>query len=242
MCGRYAASRPAEDLAETFGIRPEGLPAVPPDYNVAPTKPVPAVLTRRSRPGAGPARELRLVQWGLVPPWATDPSIGGRLINARVETVAVKPAYRAAFATRRCLLPADGYYEWYAGTAGPVRQPFFLRPADGGLLVFAGLYQRWQQPGGDGPELWSATILTTAATDAAGRIHDRMPMTVAARAWSGWLDPDRRDPHAALELLDRPGVVPWTSVPVGPEVGNVRANGPQLLTPAAAAPAQAALF
>ena len=133
------------------------------------------------------ARELRVVRWGLVPSWAKDTSIGSRMINARAETVAEKPSFRRAFARRRCLLPADGYYEWQvlAGEGSKkVKQPYFIYRADGGPLAFAGLYELWrdrQFPDGD-PDawLWTATIITTSAPDELGQIHDRMPMVIAA--------------------------------------------------------------
>ena len=144
MCGRYAASRNPDDLVEEFEVvaRPEE--SLEPDYNVAPTKKVYAVMDRASREdkSAPPRRELAVVRWGLVPSWAKDASIGSRMINARMETVAEKPAYKRAFAKRRCLLPADGYYEWYTPQDGPkgkngkpLKQPFFIHPADGGVLA-----------------------------------------------------------------------------------------------------------
>jgi len=160
MCGRYASSRRPEDLVEEFEVEkadvPEPLPA---DYNVAPTKEVYAVLTRPpSKDKERPAqRQLRVLTWGLVPSWAKDPAIGNRLINARVETAAAKPAFRRAFASRRCLLPADGYYEWYTPEQGaedtpgedgkrrrPRKQPFFIHHADGSVLAMAGLYEIWR--------------------------------------------------------------------------------------------------
>ena len=162
MCGRYASARKREDLLEEFRIDRDRVAAdLQPDYNVAPTKPVYTVLTRSQREpgedggtdaGAGAggvadvARELRVVRWGLVPFWAKDPSIGSRMINARVETVDSKPAFRRAFAKRRCLLPADGFYEWLkVEDQGKVRkQPYYIHRADNGVLAFAGLYELWR--------------------------------------------------------------------------------------------------
>ena len=157
MCGRYASSRTPEQLLEEFDVAADRLAEpLAADFNVAPTKEVYAVLDRPPRgeddqdgPAAGPERQLRALRWGLVPSWAKDASIGNRMINARMETVAEKPAYRRAFAARRCLLPADGYYEWYATAqltkAGkPRKQPFFIRPTDGGVLAMAGLYEIWR--------------------------------------------------------------------------------------------------
>src|SRR5215475_14611166 len=152
MCGRYASARKREDLLAEFRIERDRVDeSLEPDYNVAPTKPVYAVMTRGSRGSgdSGPqdvARELRVVRWGLVPSWAKDISIGSRMINARAETVSEKPAFRKAFASRRCLLPADGYYEWQpppAGTKGP-KQPYFICHPDHSVLAFAGIYELWR--------------------------------------------------------------------------------------------------
>src|SRR4051795_5530604 len=215
VCGRYAVSARPERLADQFDVVDifDGLPE--PDYNVAPTVTVPAVLERTVRHGddAGQVRRrLAPLTWGLVPSWAKDRSIGARLINARVESVAEKPAFRRAFAARRCLLPADGFYEWYT-PEGPTdsprgkgkKQPFFLHRADGGLLVMAGLYEIWRDPTRDRADddawLRTCTVITTQATDAAGHIHDRMPMVVTPEAVAAWLDPTVTDPDRVLELL-----------------------------------------
>jgi putative SOS response-associated peptidase YedK len=248
MCGRYAASRNPDDLVEEFEVvaRPEE--SLAPDYNVAPTKQVYAVVERRPRhePEAAPRRELTIVTWGLVPSWAKDPSIGSRMINARMETVAEKPAYRKAFARRRCLLPADGYYEWYVPEAGPtgrngkpVKQPFFIHPADGGILAMAGLYELWRDPAredGD-PLAWrmTTTVLTTTAEDAVGRIHDRMPLLVERARWHDWLDPDRDGSAGDLsELLVPAAPGRLDAHPVSTAVNSVRNNGPELVEPLAA--------
>src|SRR4051812_10200996 len=207
MCGRYASSRKPEDLVEEFEISAPGAnkvqEALAPDFNVAPTKPVYAVMERspsaRDDPEPEPPqRQLRVLSWGLIPSWAKDASIGNRLINARVETVGEKPAFRRAFAIRRCLLPADGYYEWWAATGPdgkPVKQPFFIRPRDESVLAMAGLYEFWRDPNApeDSDDAWviSATILTTSAEDALGHVHDRMPLMVDPAGWSAWLDPKR---------------------------------------------------
>jgi putative SOS response-associated peptidase YedK len=144
VCGRYAASRNPDDLVEEFELVEKPEESLPASYNVAPTQNVYAVVERapREEPEADPVRALRVVRWGLVPSWAKDPKIGNRMINARMETVAEKPAYKRAFAKRRCLLPADGYFEWY-GEKGS-KQPFFIRPKDGGVMAMAGLYELWK--------------------------------------------------------------------------------------------------
>ncbi|MBI1376324.1 MAG: SOS response-associated peptidase [Frankiales bacterium] len=256
MCGRYAASRDPDDLVEEFEVvaRPEEV--LEPDYNVAPTKKVYAVLDRRPRgePEGAVRRELAVVTWGLVPSWAKDRSIGSRLINARMETVAEKPAFRKAFARRRCLLPADGYYEWYTPQDGPrgrggkpLKQPFFIHPADGGVLAMAGLYELWRDPSredGD-PLAWlmTTTVLTTTAEDAVGMIHDRMPLTVERERWAEWLDPaldGSTTDLTALLVPAAPGRL--DAYPVSTDVNNVRNNGPGLLEPLPAEGADEALF
>lgn len=212
--------------------------ALPASFNVAPTNDVYAVVERppHDAPDAAPVRLLRVARWGLVPSWAKDPSIGNRMINARVETVAEKPAFRKAFARRRCLLPADGYYEWYGETNGK-KQPFFIRPPDGGSLAMAGLYELWRDrsKADDDPDrwLWSVTVLTTTAEDDLGRIHDRMPMLVERDRWSAWLDPQRDDPRELSGLLVPAAPGRLAAYPVSTEVNNVRNDGPQLVEPIA---------
>lgn len=236
MCGRYAASRNPDDLVEEFEVveRPEQV--LEPSWNVAPTREVYAVVERapRGEPEADPVRALRVVRWGLVPSWAKDPSIGSRLINARMETVAEKPAFRRAFAKRRCLLPADGYFEWYGETKGK-KQPFFIRPGDGGVLAMAGLYELWRDPtvlGEDAdPWLWTCTVLTTSATDDLGRIHDRMPLLVERDRYAEWLDPSVDDAEQLTGLLVPAAPGRLTAYPVSTEVNNVRNDGPQLVDP-----------
>ena len=244
MCGRYASSRRPEDLVEEFEIDkvevPEPLPA---DYNVAPTKQVYAVVERAPRDGeeaAAPERQLRAVRWGLVPFWAKDPSIGNKMINARMETVHEKPAYRRPFASRRCLLPADGYYEWYpteqrTKAGKPVKQPFFIHPADGGVLAMAGLYEIWRDPTRDDDDpqrfLWTCTVITTTAEDSVGHIHDRMPLMVERDRWSAWLDPGRSGVEELTPLLVPAAPGRLEAYPVGTAVNNVRNNGAELLDP-----------
>ena len=242
MCGRYASSRRPEDLIEEFEVV-ENRVASPleADYNVAPTKEVYAVVQRPpSRESDEPAqRQLRVLRWGLVPSWAKDPSIGNRMINARMETVAEKPAYKRAFAKRRCLLPADGYFEWYpteqlTAAGKPRKQPFFIRPKDHGTLAMAGLYEIWRDPTRDDedPERfrWTCTVLTTQAEDALGHIHDRMPMMVEPTRWSQWLDPEAAQ-GSLLDLLVPAAPGSLEAYPVSTLVSNVRNNGPELLEP-----------
>jgi putative SOS response-associated peptidase YedK len=246
MCGRYASSRRPEDLVEEFEVVENRVPApLAADYNVAPTKEVYAVLERPPHTsGEGvvepPERQLRVVRWGLVPSWAKDPSIGNRMINARMETVAEKPAYKRAFAKRRCLLPADGYFEWYptsqlTAKGKPRKQPFFIRPKDHGVLAMAGLYEIWRDPtrDEDDPERfrWTCTVLTTQAEDYLGHIHDRMPMMVERERWARWLDPTVEGQGNLLDLLVPASPDNLEAYPVSALVSNVRNNGPELIEP-----------
>ncbi len=239
MCGRYASARRRVELLEEFRVERDRVSEpLEPDYNVAPTKRVYAVVTREER-------ELRVARWGLVPFWAKDPKIGSRLINARAETVASKPAFRQAFRRRRCLLPADGYYEWQrpdggssdepggGDRAGGAKQPYFITRADGGPLAFAGLYELWRDPAlPDDHErawLWTVTIITTSAPDDLGRIHDRMPMVIEPGRWADWLDPAWDDPASLTALLAPAASGGLVSYPVSTAVNSVRNNGPELI-------------
>jgi putative SOS response-associated peptidase YedK len=238
VCGRYASSRAAGDLVDEFDVdelRVDEL--LPADWNVAPTKEVYAVLERPPREDRPQERQLRALRWGLVPSWAKDRAVGNRMINARMESVSEKPAYRKAFAARRCLLPADGYYEWYATQqrtkGGKIRkQPFFIHPRDGGVLAMAGLYEIWRDPSRSEddphPFLWSCTVITTDAPDDLGRIHDRMPLMVERERWGEWLDPTR---PGSLDLLvpAAPGLL--EAYPVSTQVNSADNNGPELVEP-----------
>jgi putative SOS response-associated peptidase YedK len=242
MCGRYASSRRPEDLIEEFEVIDNRVPEpLAPDYNVAPTKEVYAVVERppSKESDEPPERQLRVVKWGLVPSWAKDPAIGNRMINARMETVAEKPAYRRALASRRCLLPADGYFEWYpteekTKAGKPKKQPFFIHPHDGGTLAMAGLYEIWRDPSKDDDAddrfLWTCTVITTDAPDDLGRIHDRMPLMVERDRWAAWLDP-RTDKDSVLDLLVPAAPGKLEAYPVSTMVNAVKNNGPELLEP-----------
>jgi len=240
MCGRYSSSLDPEDIVEEFEIRTADLPRLQADYNVAPTKEIYAVVERPPKGADVAERQLRTMTWGLVPSWAKDPKIGSRMINARMETVAEKPAYRRAFEKRRAVLPADGYYEWYVTEeltkAGkPKKQPFFIRPKGGGMLAMAGLYELWRDhsKADDDPTrwLWTATVITTTATDDLGRIHDRMPLMLPRAAYDAWLDPGPRPTDELLGLLQpaAPGLL--EAFPVSTLVSNVANNGPELIEP-----------
>jgi len=243
MCGRYASSRSPDDLIEEFEIEEIRVPApLAADYNVAPTKEVYAVVERppSKESEEPPQRQLRVLTWGLIPSWAKDPSIGNRMINARMESVAEKPAYKRAFALRRCLLPADGYFEWYPTSqknakGKPLKQPFFIRPQDHSTLAMAGLYEIWRDPtkGDDEPDRfrWTCTVLTTEAEDAVGHIHDRMPLMVDRDKWHAWLDPTVSQKDDLLSLLVPAAPGQLEAYPVSTMVSNVRNNGPELVEP-----------
>ena len=217
MCGRYASSRKPDDLVGYFEVEEPPEEILPASWNVAPTDPVYAVVQRDKR-------ELRVFRWGLVPSWAKDPKIGSRFINARRESVSTTNAFRVAYAKRRCLLPADGYYEWKPEGTG--KQPYFLSSATGEPLAMAGLYEHWKRP--DGTWLSTCTILTTSAPDELGEIHDRTPLLVPKDLWPVWLDRSISDPDALL-VPGTPGVLDaW---PVSQDVGNVRNNGAYLVEP-----------
>jgi putative SOS response-associated peptidase YedK len=217
MCGRYASSRKPDDLVSYFEIEDPPEELLPPSWNVAPTDPVYAVVQKETR-------QLRVVRWGLVPSWSKDPKGGARMINARMESVKDKPAFRKAYATRRCLVPADGYYEWKQEGTG--KQPWFLSYRDGSPLAMAGLYEHWKSP--EGEWLTTCTVITTDAPDELGEIHDRTPLLVPRESWATWLDPAVSDPGELL-IPGTPGVLDaW---PVGKDVGNVRNDGPQLVEP-----------
>jgi putative SOS response-associated peptidase YedK len=225
VCGRYVAKRGMDDLAAEFEAEDVLGAALRPDYNVAPTDPVPVVLTRhRSGSPQGPVvRQLRAARWGLVPSWAPDTSKAARAINARAETVTQLPTFRSAVRRRRCLVPADGWYEWAPREDGAGKQPTYLTPRDGDVIAFAGLYEIW------GPDrLLTSTIVTTAALGQLTAVHHRMPLMLPRSSWAAWLDPGR----TSVEELLVPdlGLVDGMELrPVGPAVGTVANDGPGLI-------------
>ncbi|MFE0155004.1 SOS response-associated peptidase [Nonomuraea sp. NPDC059007] len=238
MCGRYASARKKHELLEEFQVELDAEPdkELSPDYNVAPTKQVYAVLSRVPEEAERAVRQLRVVKWGLVPVWAKDPSVGSRMINARAETLAEKPAYKQAFAKRRCLIPADGYFEWMPVEGDKKKkQPYFIHPEDGGVLAMAGLYEFWKDKtrADDDPLKWlvTCTVITTDAEDDLGHIHDRMPMMIERERWAEWLDPKLADTSTAQGLLIPAQSGRLVAYPVSTYVNNVRNNGPDLIKP-----------
>lgn len=211
MCGRFTLRTPMNKVAEVFGL--DDMPDIEPRYNVAPTQPVVAV---RLRPEAE-KRELALLRWGLIPHWADDPSIGNRMINARAETVAGKPAFRQAFKKRRCLVVADGFYEWKK-TDGK-KQPYYIRLKDDQPFGFAGLWERWSR---DGEEIQSCTIVTTEPNELMKPIHNRMPVIVQPDDYYRWLDPAFDDGAPLQPVLQRYPAELMEAYPVSTLVNNPR--------------------
>ncbi len=216
MCGRYLLTAPVDALAALFGF--ENRPNLAPNWNVAPTQP--AAVVRPTETG----RALALLRWGLVPAWAKDPAKGPPLINARGETVREKPSFRDAFRTGRCLVPADGFYEWKG--AGKAKQAYLARPT--ATVAFAGLAASWRGP--DGRTIESFAIVTTEATGRIAEIHHRSPVVVAPDDFEGWL---RAPDAAAADLIRPPPDDLFSVVPVDNRVGDVRQNDPDLIVPAA---------
>ncbi|OEU85538.1 hypothetical protein DB35_14140 [Streptomyces abyssalis] len=260
MCGRYAASRRPEDLVALFGVEmmdPQETLAA--DWNVAPTKQVHAVLDRpvKGLDDPRPVRQLRTLTWGLVPSWAQSPEMGAKMINARAETVHEKPAFRRPFAARRCLLPADGYFEWSTAKGElqleqegrrkrPRKQPYFVTPADGSVMAMAGLYEFWRDgtlPDGHPRSWWATcTVVTTEAEktplvghtgedgpESLADIHPRMPLMLMPERWNAWLNPARRSQEDLRALLQPPPPGTMRAYPVSTDVSNVRNNGPDLV-------------
>ena len=225
MCGRYATTRSEADLSDLFEAI-DVTEELGPSWNVAPTDPVPVVRVSQSHD----ARVLDTARWGLVPPWATDTRGAARMINARSETVATSPAFAPSFARRRCLVPADGWFEWIRD--GKQKQAYYMTPADGSGLAFAGIWSPW------GPEsLLTCSVLTTAAVGGLARVHDRMPLILPPERWPAWLAGDG-DPAELLRPMTESELASIEVRPVGAAVGNVRNNGPHLLEP----PVDAKLF
>ena len=225
MCGRYVLTTPGEVLAQIFDTEPppeEVLEAIVPRYNISPTQSVPIVR----QPAAG-ARELAVVQWGLVPHWAKDPKIGNQLINARAETAAEKPSFRDALKRRRCLIPADGFYEWQE--LGKGKQPWLLRMRGGKTFAFAGLWSAWKDPRSGAP-LETCAILTTTPNELAASVHDRMPVILPPTTWNRWLD-DAAQGTPFTELLVSFPAEQMEAFPVSKRVNSPANEGPENIEP-----------
>jgi putative SOS response-associated peptidase YedK len=235
MCGRYASTKnPARLAAEFDAVDATGAEAPRADYNVAPTKGVLSVVQRHPRDAEGnrdldrTERSIRVMRWGLVPKWAKDPSIGNRMINAKSETVTSKPAFRSVIKFQRCLLPADGWYEWKRDAGR--KQPYYMTTPDGSSLALAGIWATWRDPraGDDAFPLVSCSVLTTDAVGALRAVHERMPLVLPRADWSRWLDPDVGDVGELLVPPSEDLIAELELRPVSTAVNSVRNNGAEL--------------
>lgn len=250
MCGRYASTKNPATLAAEFDAVDATEDAISgPDYNVAPTRNVVAVVQRHPRDENGEPdpttteRSLRVMRWGLVPAWAKDPGIAAKMINARSESAATKPAFRTSMANRRCIMPADGWYEWQrdgaVGVGAPaggrkktVKQPFFTCRKDGASLAMAGLWTVWRDKGKpDSEPLITCAVLTMPAVDQLAEIHDRMPVLLPPDVWNAWLDPDSTDASALIAPPSEEFLAALELRPVSNAVNSVKNNDPSLLEP-----------
>src|SRR5450631_2398120 len=257
MCGRYASSSRPQDLIEEFDVdedrtgqrsrsilvSAQSPPAGQPDFNIAPTKAAPVVLSRAARDDADAVttRQLRLLTWGLVPSWSQDVKVGLRMTNARAESLLGKPSFARAAAFRRCLVPADGWYEWQVSPTAvdaksrPRKQPFFVHRSDGRPMAMAGLYEFWRDTSlvETDPDAWLTTysIITTAAEQGLDRIHDRQPLVLEREDWDDWLDPAANDPSVVKAHLEFSAPGRFDAYPVSTAVNSSRNNGAQLLEP-----------
>lgn len=229
MCGRFVSSATPDEIAGYFDAVPSELDAVVPSWNVAPTDDVQVVVEDHGE------REVRPHRWGLVPFWAKDPSIGSRMINARADGVATSNAFKQSFARRRCIVPADGFYEWREVPGRKAKQPYFIHRNDGELLAFAGLWAEWADrrgsPGSAVDRLRTTTIVTTEANETMLAVHDRMPVILPPSAWSLWLDPRTTGVEELTDLLVPAPAELLVMHPVSTAVGNVRNQGPALVDP-----------
>ena len=222
MCGRFTLITPAETIAEQFQL--PKVPSLSPRYNIAPTQPVAAVR----QPPENEGRELAMLRWGLIPFWAKDPKIGARMINARSETVAEKPAFRAAFRQRRCLVLADGFYEWQRLERG--KQPFYIRWRDEGPFAIAGLWEHWQGPEG---EIESCTLLTTQPNDLVRPLHNRMPVILHADDYDLWLDRSVQEPALLQPLLRPYSSADMLAYPISTWINKPENDSPRCIEPLA---------
>src|SRR5262245_43699234 len=227
MCGRYVSVSSPTILAERFKVEEVRVPETDQNYNVTPRAEVPVVAESQGE------RVLDLVRWGLVPSWAKDISIGDRMINARAEKLTTSNAYKRAFAKRRAIVPADGFYEWEKIEGKKQKQPWFIRRRDGEPMAFAGLWEIWHDPkiGDDAPRIRTFTIITTEANDLLASIHERMPVLLPESEWGRWLDPSYNDVDALQQLLVPAPETDIEMWPVSTLVSKADNDGPELLEP-----------
>lgn len=251
MCGRFVSAQPPERIAAYFGADVD-VDTLGANYNVAPTNDIYAVVARppgSAAPADAPTRTLQAFEWGLLPVWAKDRKVGYKMINARSETIATKPAFKGVFRKHRCIIPMDGFYEWQAGdpdgpvgkTGKPVKQPYFIHRVDGEPLAVAGLWSAWRPPRERGEadqgepqnQAWvhTATVVTTSANATMAPIHDRMPVILPRAMWDLWLDPSNQNIDVLSKLLVPAPDTLLTMHQVSTDVNNVRNKGAELIDP-----------
>ena len=219
MCGRYTVIK-LDDLPARFAAKNK-FNEVKPNYNVAPGQTMPIVVDTNGQ------NEFKLMKWGLVPSWAKEVKVGYKMINARAEGIETKPSFRHAYKSQRCLVPANGFYEWQKSTTGKV--PYYITLANQDIFSFAGLWEHWQQPGGQNLETY--TIITTRANSDMEHIHDRMPVIVNPQYEDDWLNPDNQDPEFLRQLMQSSRDTSFVFTPVSDEVNKVGNNYPELIHP-----------
>lgn len=225
MCGRYAANRDTGTLTEVFNIKKLPEQILEPNYNISPTT-TSYVVTQ----DINDERILNVMSWGLVPSWAKDNSMMAKMINARFETVEEKPSFRSAFVKRRCIIPMDGYYEWFRPEdPKEKKQPYFIKAKDKPLLAVAGIYETWKNPSKENETLTTFSVITTEAKLGLETIHDRMPVIVPDKNWTAWLDPNFQNKDEIKRLIVMPPQGYFEYFKVGFEVNNARNNGPELM-------------
>jgi putative SOS response-associated peptidase YedK len=228
MCGRFVSSSPPDELAKYFDVDAVAEQVIEPSYNVAPSQDVFVVVE------TGGVRRLDRFRWGLVPFWAKDPTTGYKMINARAESVTDKNAYKRAFQKRRCIIPADGFFEWKKIPGQKTKQPYFIHRADGEPMAFAGLWEVWRPKDApdDSEPLRTCTIITGEPNEKVADIHDRMPVMLPPSAWAEWLDRDNADVETLGKFLVPAPASLYALHPVTRAVNNVQENGPELIDPA----------
>jgi len=225
MCGRYAANRDTGTLTEVFNIKKLPEQILEANYNISPTTNSYVVTQNNNE-----ERVLNVMSWGLVPSWAKDNSMMAKMINARFESVEEKPSFRSAFIKRRCIIPMDGYYEWFRPQdPKEKKQPYFIKAKDKPLLAVAGIYESWKNPSKENEILTTFSVITTEAKLGLETIHDRMPVVVPDKNWSAWLDPEFQNKDEIKKLIVMPPQGYFDYFKVGFEVNNARNNGPQLM-------------
>jgi putative SOS response-associated peptidase YedK len=222
MCGRYTLRHSAQEIQQRFGLN-AGSAEVVPRYNIAPTQMLPVIFQR------GETRLAQPMRWGLVPAWAKEINTSLSTFNARAEGIADKPMYRGPIRRQRCLVPADGFYEWGAATQGSKKQPYFIHRRDDALFAFAGLYDHWRQP--DGTDLWSYTLITTTPNATVAPLHNRMSVILLPEDEAEWLDPGITDPFQVTRLLRPAPDDLLAAYPVATLVNNARTDAPEMIVP-----------